>query len=87
VKAAAAPGCLDVALDHWIDSDGQPDLTGLLDEAFTALAPHSSAAAAQAVAPPRCSGRLNPTTQRVTPPGAPGKCALLEAMAVMAGDW
>jgi hypothetical protein len=38
VKAAAAPGCLDVALDHWIDSDGQPDLTGLLDEAFTALA-------------------------------------------------
>ncbi|MEV6133733.1 TetR/AcrR family transcriptional regulator [Streptomyces violaceusniger] len=38
VKAAAALGCLNIALDHWTASDGRPDLTALLDEAFAALA-------------------------------------------------
>jgi AcrR family transcriptional regulator len=39
VKAAAAHDCLNIALDHWTAADGQLDLAGLLDEAFTALAP------------------------------------------------
>ncbi|MFE2937619.1 TetR family transcriptional regulator [Streptomyces sp. NPDC059255] len=39
VKAGAALECLDIALDHWIASDGHLDLVGLLDEAFAALAP------------------------------------------------
>jgi AcrR family transcriptional regulator len=39
VRAAAALDCLNVALDHWTASDGHLDLAGLLDEAFTALAP------------------------------------------------
>nr|WP_237299767.1 hypothetical protein [Streptomyces hygroscopicus] len=38
VKAATALGCLNIALDHWTASDGRPDLTALLDEAFAALA-------------------------------------------------
>lgn len=38
VKAAAALGCLNIALDHWTASDGHLDLIGLLDEAFAALA-------------------------------------------------
>ncbi len=36
--AAAALSCLNIALDHWTASDGRPDLTALLDEAFAALA-------------------------------------------------
>ncbi|MFS8204166.1 TetR family transcriptional regulator [Streptomyces sp. CWNU-52B] len=39
VRAAAALDCLNVAQDHWIESDGSLDLIGLLDEAFAALAP------------------------------------------------
>ncbi|MDX3388285.1 TetR family transcriptional regulator [Streptomyces niveiscabiei] len=39
VRAAAALDCLNVALDHWTASDGQLDLTGLLDDAFAALTP------------------------------------------------
>lgn len=38
MKAATALGCLNIALDHWTASDGRPDLTALLDEAFAALA-------------------------------------------------
>ncbi|MEE1800699.1 MULTISPECIES: TetR family transcriptional regulator [unclassified Streptomyces] len=37
VKAAAALECLNIALDHWIVSEGHVDLVGLLDEAFAAL--------------------------------------------------
>ncbi|MFE7272212.1 TetR/AcrR family transcriptional regulator [Streptomyces sp. NPDC057623] len=37
-RASAALECLNVALDHWTASDGQLDLPGLVDEAFTALA-------------------------------------------------
>ncbi|MGA6222445.1 hypothetical protein ACPESV_19195 [Streptomyces umbrinus] len=40
VRAAAALDCLNVALDHWTASNGHLDLVDLLDEAFTALAPH-----------------------------------------------
>ncbi|MPY59953.1 TetR family transcriptional regulator [Streptomyces spongiae] len=39
VRAAAALDCLNVALDHWLASDGRLDLVDLLDEAFAALAP------------------------------------------------
>ncbi|MFD3377517.1 MULTISPECIES: TetR family transcriptional regulator [unclassified Streptomyces] len=39
VKAAAALGCLNIALDHWLVSDGDLDLVALLDEAFAALSP------------------------------------------------
>ncbi|MCZ1002404.1 hypothetical protein O1M63_37280 [Streptomyces mirabilis] len=38
VRVAAALDCLNVALDHWTDSDGRLDLPSLLDEAFAALA-------------------------------------------------
>ncbi|MFE5119723.1 hypothetical protein [Streptomyces sp. NPDC056669] len=38
VTAAAALSCLNIALGHWTASDGRPDLTALLDEAFAALA-------------------------------------------------
>ncbi|MGW1023782.1 TetR family transcriptional regulator [Streptomyces sp. NPDC002577] len=38
VRAAAALDCLNVALDHWIASDGRLDFVELLDEAFAALA-------------------------------------------------
>ncbi|MEU6200895.1 TetR family transcriptional regulator [Streptomyces sp. NPDC047061] len=37
VRVAAALDCLNVALDHWTDSDGRLDLPSLLDEAFAAL--------------------------------------------------
>ncbi|MCH5670432.1 acyl-CoA-like ligand-binding transcription factor [Streptomyces gilvus] len=37
VRAAAALDCLNVALDHWLASDGHLDLVTLLDEAFAAL--------------------------------------------------
>ncbi|RDG38003.1 acyl-CoA-like ligand-binding transcription factor [Streptomyces corynorhini] len=37
VKAAAALECLNIALDHWLVSEGESDLVGLLDEAFAAL--------------------------------------------------
>ena len=37
VRAAAALDCLNVALDHWLASDGRLDLVDLLDEAFAAL--------------------------------------------------
>ena len=33
----AALDCLNVALDHWLASDGRLDLVDLLDEAFTAI--------------------------------------------------
>ncbi len=39
VQAAAALGCLNVALDRWTESEGRLDLGDLLDEAFAALAP------------------------------------------------
>jgi AcrR family transcriptional regulator len=39
VRAAAALDCLNIAIDHWTDSDGRLDLVDLLDEAFAALAP------------------------------------------------
>ncbi|TPQ20728.1 TetR/AcrR family transcriptional regulator [Streptomyces sporangiiformans] len=39
VRASAALDCLNVAVDHWTDSDGRLDLVSLLDEAFAALAP------------------------------------------------
>ena len=39
VRAAAALACLNIALGHWIASDGQLNLVALLDEAFTELAP------------------------------------------------
>jgi len=39
VKATAALVCLNIALDHWTQSNGQRDLVGLLDEAFLALVP------------------------------------------------
>ncbi|MEU9404234.1 TetR family transcriptional regulator [Streptomyces sp. NPDC048281] len=39
VRASAALDCLNVAVDHWSDSDGRLDLVALLDEAFAALAP------------------------------------------------
>jgi AcrR family transcriptional regulator len=39
VRAAAALDCLNVAVDHWADSDGRLDLVTLLDDAFAALAP------------------------------------------------
>ncbi|MFJ2510298.1 TetR family transcriptional regulator [Streptomyces griseoviridis] len=38
VRAAAALDCLNVALDHWLASDGALDLVALLDDAFDALA-------------------------------------------------
>ena len=38
VRAAAALDCLNVALDHWLASDGDLNLVGLLDEAFASLA-------------------------------------------------
>ncbi|MET8831697.1 hypothetical protein ABZX40_38480 [Streptomyces sp. NPDC004610] len=38
VRAAAALDCLNVALDHWIASDGRANLDALLDEAFAVLA-------------------------------------------------
>jgi AcrR family transcriptional regulator len=38
VRAAAALDCLNVALDHWLASDGHLNLVELLDEAFAALA-------------------------------------------------
>ncbi|GAA4001806.1 TetR family transcriptional regulator [Streptomyces plumbiresistens] len=44
VRAGAALGCLNVALDHWTASDGRLDLVALLDEAFAALAPGSESA-------------------------------------------
>ncbi|GAA2471658.1 TetR family transcriptional regulator [Streptomyces longisporus] len=37
VRAAAALDCLNVALDHWLASDGRLDLVALLDEAFRAI--------------------------------------------------
>ncbi|MFE3827181.1 TetR/AcrR family transcriptional regulator [Streptomyces sp. NPDC059092] len=37
VKAGAALECLNIAVDHWIASDGRQDLVGLLDEAFATL--------------------------------------------------
>ena len=37
VRAAAAMACLTVAVDHWVDVDGQADLADLLDQAFEAL--------------------------------------------------
>lgn len=37
VTAAAALECLNIALDHWTDSNGQLDLLDLLDEAFSTL--------------------------------------------------
>ncbi|MET7473363.1 TetR family transcriptional regulator [Streptomyces sp. NPDC005648] len=37
VRAAAALDCLNVALDHWLASDGQEDLVALLDRAFAAF--------------------------------------------------
>ncbi|MFE3601464.1 TetR family transcriptional regulator [Streptomyces sp. NPDC059096] len=39
VKAGAALECLDIALDHWLASDGRLDLVHLLDETFAALTP------------------------------------------------
>nr|WP_238598181.1 hypothetical protein [Saccharothrix sp. ALI-22-I] len=39
VKAAAALNCLNIAVDHWTESDGRLDLDDLLDEAFAALGP------------------------------------------------
>ncbi|MEW2402469.1 TetR/AcrR family transcriptional regulator [Streptomyces sp. NPDC046862] len=39
VRASAALDCLNVAVDHWTDSDGRLDLVALLDEAFAALGP------------------------------------------------
>ncbi|MEE1798023.1 TetR family transcriptional regulator [Streptomyces sp. JV176] len=39
VRVAAALDCLNVAVDHWSESDGRLDLVDLLDEAFAALAP------------------------------------------------
>ncbi|MBY8860913.1 TetR family transcriptional regulator [Nocardia sp. CA2R105] len=38
VKAAAAVGCLTIAVERWADSDGTLDLTSLLDAGFDALA-------------------------------------------------
>ncbi|WP_405960705.1 TetR family transcriptional regulator [Streptomyces sp. NBC_00024] len=38
VRAAAAIDCLNIALDHWTESDGDLDLVTLLDEAFETLA-------------------------------------------------
>ena len=38
--AAAALDCLNVALSHWTDSDGQLDLPTLVGDAFAALSPH-----------------------------------------------
>jgi AcrR family transcriptional regulator len=46
VRAAAALDCLNVALDHWLASDGDLDLVTLLDESFAALG-------GQVAAPPR----------------------------------
>ncbi len=37
VKAAAAVGCLIIAVERWAASDGTLDLTALLDEGFDAL--------------------------------------------------
>jgi len=37
VRTAAALDCLNVALDHWLASDGREDLVELLDAAFAAL--------------------------------------------------
>ncbi|MCG7210099.1 TetR family transcriptional regulator [Streptomyces arenae] len=37
VRAAAALGCFNAAVDHWAASDGDLDLGDLLDEAFAAL--------------------------------------------------
>lgn len=39
VRVAVAVDCLNVAIDHWSVSEGRLDLVGLLDEAFTAVAP------------------------------------------------
>lgn len=46
VLAAAALDCMDIAVAHWADSDGQDDLGMLLAEGFDTLAslPSSSAA-------------------------------------------
>ena len=38
VRAAAALDCLIIAIEYWVQSDGERDLDQLLDEAFTALA-------------------------------------------------
>ena len=38
VTAAAALDCLIIAIEYWVQSDGERDLDQLLDEAFTALA-------------------------------------------------
>jgi len=43
VRVAAAMDCLNIALAHWSDSDGQRDLEELLDEAFAALTTGSRA--------------------------------------------
>jgi AcrR family transcriptional regulator len=39
VRAAAALDCLNVALSHWTDSDGQLDLPTLVGDAFATLSP------------------------------------------------
>ena len=39
VKVAAALDCLNIAVDHWIASDGRESLVDLFDDAFAALAP------------------------------------------------
>jgi len=38
VTAAAALDCLIIAIDYWVQSDGERDLDRLLDEAFATLA-------------------------------------------------
>jgi hypothetical protein len=37
VRAGAALGCLNTALEYWTASDGRLDLVTLLDEAFASL--------------------------------------------------
>ncbi|MDI5908155.1 hypothetical protein [Streptomyces sp. 12257] len=37
VRAGAALGCLNIALEYWTASDGRLDLVTLLDEAFASL--------------------------------------------------
>ena len=38
-RVAAAMECLMTALEHWVAAEGRPELGGLVDEAFGALAP------------------------------------------------
>lgn len=43
VLVSAAVGCYNVALGHWVASDGQLDFEEVLDEAFATLAPSARA--------------------------------------------